>query len=72
MLPVRDHLPTRSFPGVNYALIALNLGFFGLEVWAVSGGADAEVLSRQWALVPALLVAHPFASAPRLLSHMFL
>ena len=29
MLPVRDHLPTRSFPAVNYGLIALNLGVFG-------------------------------------------
>ncbi len=72
MLPVRDHLPTRSFPGVNSAVIALNLGFFGLEVSAVAGGADAGTLSRQWALVPAQLVAHPLASAPSLLTHMFL
>ncbi len=72
MLPVRDHLPTRSFPGVNSAVIALNLGFFGLEVSAVAGGADAGTLSRHWALVPAQLVAHPLASAPSLLTHMFL
>ena len=72
MLPVRDHLPTRSIPGVNYALIALNLGFFGLEIWAVAGGADAEALSRQWALVPAQFVPHPFANAASLLTHMFL
>jgi len=72
MLPVRDHLPTRSFPAVNYGLIALNLCVFGLELWSVAGGADAGTLSRRWALVPAQLIAHPLASAPSLITHMFL
>jgi len=65
MLPVRDHLPTRSFPVVNYALIAINVVMFGLEA---GGVVDAEAL----ALVPAKLVAHPLASAPSLFAHMFL
>jgi len=72
MLPVRDHLPTRSFPGVNYGLIALNLGVFGLEVSAAAAGADSIALGRQWALVPTQLIAHPLAHAPSLLTHMFL
>jgi len=65
MLPVRDHLPTRSFPVVNYALIALNLAVFGLEA---GGLVDVEAL----ALVPSKLIAHPWASAPSLFAHMFL
>ena len=32
MLPLRDHLPTRTVPVVNYALIAANVLVFGLEV----------------------------------------
>jgi len=65
MLPVRDHLPTRSFPFVNYALIAINLAVFGLEA---GGLLDVEAL----ALVPSKLVTHPLASAPTLFAHMFL
>jgi membrane associated rhomboid family serine protease len=72
MLPVRDNLPTRSVPIVNYSLIAINVVVFGLE-WAVTAaGADAEALSQKWALVPGELVAHPWAAAPSLLTHMFL
>jgi membrane associated rhomboid family serine protease len=36
------------------------------------GGADADAVVRQWALIPGLLVAHPLASAPTLFTHMFL
>lgn len=71
MLPVRDHLPTRSFPVVNYALIALNVVVFGFEAWLAAGSSGPTSLD-QWALVPAQLVAHPVASAPTLLTHMFL
>jgi len=56
MLPVRDHLPTRSTPVVNYALIAINAIAMGAEVW--TEGAE------RWALVPSELFAHPLASAP--------
>jgi len=72
MLPVRDHLPTRIVPVVNYGLIAINLAAFGFEVWLLSTGQDAEAFVHQWALVPALLVAHPLASVPSLFTHMFL
>lgn len=71
MLPVRDHLPTREVPVVNYALIALNVGAFVLEAIFAAGGGDPAALGR-WALVPAELVAHPLASAPSLVTHMFL
>jgi len=71
MLPVRDHLPTRNVPLVNYALIALNVGAFLLEAGFGVGGGDAAALGR-WVLVPAKVVANPLASAPSLVSHMFL
>jgi membrane associated rhomboid family serine protease len=71
MLPVRDHLPTRATPVVNYALIALNLAAFAYEVWFASSGGDLEAASRRWALVPEPFVAHPLAHLQALFSHMF-
>jgi membrane associated rhomboid family serine protease len=71
MLPVRDHLPTRSVPGVTYALIAINVLAYVFEALSLGSGAT----SAQWipgALVPAELVAHPLREALTLLSHMFL
>ena len=64
MLPLRDHLPTRLVPWVNYALIAANVVAMGAEV-------TFEGVER-WALVPSQLLAHPVAYAPTLLTHMFL
>jgi membrane associated rhomboid family serine protease len=71
MLPLRDHLPTRSFPVVNYALMAVNVVVFGVEAWLGAGSSGPSSLD-EWALVPTRLVAHPMASAPTLLTHMFL
>jgi membrane associated rhomboid family serine protease len=61
MLPVRDHLPTRITPFVNYALVAANVVVFAIEVYS-----PPEV-TESWALVPATLASHPFT----LISHMF-
>jgi membrane associated rhomboid family serine protease len=72
MLPIRDHLPTRIFPSVNYGLIALNVIAFLLEVGTADNGADPQALASHWALVPAQFVAHPLANAPMLFTHMFL
>jgi membrane associated rhomboid family serine protease len=67
MLPVRDRLPTRSVPIVNYTLIALNVGAFALEI---ASGVAGE--APRGALVPATLLAHPWASGPTLFTHMFM
>ena len=75
MLPLRDHLPTRTAPVVNYALIALNVGVFGFQAWAAAGGGNGDALDTLgagWALVPGQLTAHPLASLPSLFGHMFL
>ena len=50
-MPVRDHLPARSFPVVNYALIALNVVVFGFEAWLAAGNIGRTELD-EWALVP--------------------
>src|SRR5262249_53907207 len=71
MLPLRDNLPTRVVPGVNYALIALNLGIFGLEAFLATTG-DPEAITRRWALIPNQLTSDPWKSAPSVLTHMFL
>lgn len=72
MLPIRDHLPTRTFPAVNYGLIALNVVCFLFEFGAVGNGEDPQVLAGHWGLVPAHFIAHPFANVPMLFTHMFL
>jgi membrane associated rhomboid family serine protease len=72
MLPVRDHLPTRIPPLVNYALIAANVGAFLWELSAAGSGHDPEALFRRWALIPAELLSDPARHAPTLLTHMFL
>jgi membrane associated rhomboid family serine protease len=71
MLPLRDYLPTRSRAGINYLLIAINLGIFGLETTGIIA-PSAGGTSIRGALVPADLVAHPLAALPTLISHMFL
>ena len=69
MLPIRDYLPTRTTPVVNYALLAINLAVFALEA---VGAVDPDALVQRASLVPGELVAHPIASAPSLFTHMFL
>jgi membrane associated rhomboid family serine protease len=71
MLPLRDHLPTRTVPFVNYALVAANVGVFALEL-ASPAATDGGTGLDAWALVPARLVEHPLASALTLVTHMFL
>ena len=72
MLPIRDTLPTRSRPSVNYLLIAINVAVFGLEVAGALApvGPDATLLPG--ALVPGQLLADPAHQAITLLTHMFL
>jgi len=67
MLPLRDHLPTRTAPIVNYALIAANVVVFVLQL----ASAESDDLER-WALVPARLLEQPLAAAPTLFTHMFM
>ena len=50
MIPIRDQIPTRRVPFVNYFLIAANVFVFILQ-WLA--GSNQEALIYQFALIPA-------------------
>jgi len=50
MIPIRDQIPTRRVPFVNYILIAANIFVFVLQWMA---GSNEEALIYQLALIPA-------------------
>ena len=51
MIPLRDDVPSRTFPFVNYAIIAVNVAFFVLELGL---GRGLERFFYQAAVIPAL------------------
>jgi hypothetical protein len=56
MIPIRDQIPTRRVPIVNYLLIAANILVFIFQVLA---GPSQEALVYQYALIPANFIAGP-------------
>ena len=70
MLPLRDHLPTRTFPFVNYAIIAANVAVFVLQLPALEAGA-AELLEK-WYLTPRDLISDPVDAIPTIFTSMFM
>jgi membrane associated rhomboid family serine protease len=50
MIPLRDEIPTRRIPVVNYALIAINVLVYG---WMAMAGSSQEALVYGYAMVPA-------------------
>ena len=71
-LPVRDHLPTRTIPLVNYALIVANVVVFVLELNSHATGFSLDAFDRTWGLVPSRFFADPVGAAPTILTSMFL
>lgn len=55
MIPIRDQIPTRSTPVVNYLLILINVVVF-LLMWLAGSGQEALVY--QFALIPANFMAN--------------
>src|SRR6478672_9489715 len=67
MFPIGDDNSGRqTFPVVTYALIALNVLFFFVEL----NGGDPFV--NQWAFVPSRFLANPSADFPTLFTSMFM
>ena len=67
MLPIGDdNSGERTFPIVTYALIALNVLFFFVEI----SGGDAFV--KEWAFVPRRFLANPSGDAATLFTSMFM
>jgi membrane associated rhomboid family serine protease len=73
LLPIRDRLPTRVFPFVNYALIALNIAVFIQETAAAVGrGHPGGLEPGMWALVPARFFHDPVFGFETVFTSMFL
>ncbi|HEY0432178.1 MAG TPA: rhomboid family intramembrane serine protease [Pyrinomonadaceae bacterium] len=67
MFPIGDDDSSRrTVPVVTYALIALNLLFFFVEL---NGG---EAFIQQWSVVPRRLLANPVADLPTIFTSMFM
>ena len=67
MFPIGDdNTARRSLPVVTYALIALNVLFFFVQL---NGG---EAFIRQWAFIPQRFGQDPAGSAPTILTAMFM
>ncbi len=71
MFPIRDSVPSRTFPFVNYALIALNLVVFFYEL-QLSGVGQLDPFLKSFGLVPARFLADPLTQLPTVFSSMFL
>ncbi len=67
MFPIGDdNSSRRTVPLVTYALIALNVLFFFIEM----SGGDAFIMN--WAFVPSRFLANPFGDFPTLFTSMFM
>ena len=67
MFPIGDDdTSRRTTPVVTYALIALNLLFFFVEL----NGGDPFI--QQWSVVPRRLLANPAADFPTIFTSMFM
>jgi len=67
MLPIGDdNTARRTFPLVTYALIALNVLFFFVEM----SGGDAFI--EKWAFVPSRFLANPLGDSLTLLTSIFM
>jgi membrane associated rhomboid family serine protease len=72
MLPIRDRLPRRRVPIVNYLLIALNVLAFMWERAQIALGYPTRALLFDWGLVPAQIVRDPGGHALNVVTSMFM
>ena len=72
MLPLRDHLPTRTFPFINYLLIAANVAVFIMERLTIDSGVSPDALLEMWGLIPRHLFRDPVTGIETVFSSMFM
>jgi membrane associated rhomboid family serine protease len=72
VLPLRDHLPTRTVPFINYMLIAANVAVFVLERTTIASGISPERLLETWGLVPRRLFVDPVVGVETVFASMFM
>jgi membrane associated rhomboid family serine protease len=70
MIPLRDRLPTRTTPVVNYVLLALNALAFLWQIASAEVGYTALVVD--WGFVPARFLADPVGQLVTVFASMFL
>jgi membrane associated rhomboid family serine protease len=71
LIPLRNNIPNKSFPLINWALIAINFYFFYIEL-RISSTAGLDSFIAHWAVVPRLLFANPSHHAITLITAAFL
>lgn len=69
MLPLKDDVPSRSFPWINVFLILANSAIF---LWEVSIGSGAKGLITGYGVIPHDLLNSGFSRIHTLLTSMFL
>jgi len=72
MIPIRDRLPKRNVPVVNYLLLTTNVLIFLLERFALRSGYSPHELLGAYGLVPTELVTAPAQNGFTLFSSMFM
>lgn len=68
MLPISDSTPRRTFPFINYLIIALNVYFFYLELTA----PDMEAFISQYAFIPSKFSLFSLNSYFYIITSMFM
>jgi membrane associated rhomboid family serine protease len=71
MIPIRDENPTRTFPFVNYLLIAANIAAFVWE-WLLIQRDGSNAIIAGYGLVATRLVADPPGEAFTVFTSMFM
>jgi len=71
MIPIKDENPTRTFPFVNYLLIAANVAAFVWEELLIRQYGESAIVTG-YGLVATRLVADPPGEAFTILTSMFL
>jgi len=72
MLPLRDRLPTRRAPIVNYLILATNVLVFLWERALITVGYPASRLLFDWGLVPGRFTEAPLVEASSVVTSMFM
>jgi membrane associated rhomboid family serine protease len=72
MIPIRDHLPTRRVPFVNYALVLANIAVYMWERLIIAEGVRPTRLLMALGLVPARFTADPLADGVHVFTSMFM
>jgi membrane associated rhomboid family serine protease len=72
ILPVKDHLPTRSVPFIHYLIMVANIAVFVLEITTIGSGVAPERVVESWGFVPRMLWRDPVTGVETLFSSMFM